>query len=190
MAFFGVLHKLGSHSKQRLREFGQYIGLEIRVTGTNSRDDLRLVKYLGSRGIDTILDVGANNGGFAKTMLKAGFRGRIISFEPLPNAHEELLATAQRTSANWIVAPRVALDSSEGVAKFFVTQSDTSSSLLEPDGDFVASTPQAQLKETVDVPTQRLEMLVDDFSIKPANTLLKLDVQGGEERVLEGAAVY
>lgn len=172
--------------KKRLRDLARRAGLELRLSGINSRDDLRLLHFMDLKGIDTVLDVGANNGGFARMLLEAGFKGRIISFEPLPGAHAQLVAETERR-ANWSVAPRMALSDEEGTARFNITQGDASSSLLEPSESFIFDTPHVKVSEVIEVPTHRL----DDFEaidFEPSRTLLKLDVQGGEAKVLGGAA--
>src|SRR5215472_6069643 len=46
------------------------------------------------RSIDVVLDVGANKGQFGKQLRGLGYRGRIISFEPLSDAFSALSQTA------------------------------------------------------------------------------------------------
>jgi hypothetical protein len=46
----------------------------------------RRIKLLNHYEINKILDVGANDGGFANEMFHVGFNGKIISFEPLKSA--------------------------------------------------------------------------------------------------------
>lgn len=108
---------MAAHLKQHLKRWGRRAGLEIRPSGILSRDDLRLRHFLELQAIDTVLDVGANDGGFAKSLIEVGFRGRIISFEPLPRAYDELVSAASRIR-NWSAAPRMALSDENGIAKF------------------------------------------------------------------------
>lgn len=48
------------------------------------RDEKRqFVKQLEARQVDAVFDIGANSGQYSIGLRRAGFRGRIISFEPL-----------------------------------------------------------------------------------------------------------
>ena len=118
-----------------MRRFGRLFGLDIRLNGLNSREDLRFVSFLEMHCIDTVLDVGANRGQFARDLIAAGYRGRVISFEPLPDAHAALVREASRYTGDWRVAPRKALSDTNGTATFHVTDRDTSSSLLNNGSD-------------------------------------------------------
>ena len=59
---------------------------EIRHIQPNLQDFLR------SRAIDAVLDVGANEGGFASSIRGSGYTGKIISFEPVAEVYERLQA--------------------------------------------------------------------------------------------------
>ena len=150
MPAHGFLPKISSNTKLHLRNIGRKFGFEIRLSGVDSRSDLRFVDFLKTHQIDTVLDVGANNGDFARTLFEAGFQGRIISFEPLPVAHEGLVQAAQASGWQWTIAPRMALAESDGTAQFNITAADSSSSLLEPSEEFVSDTSHVEIVETID----------------------------------------
>ena len=49
-------------------------------------------------GVDLVLDAGASDGGFAFELRDAGYKGRIISFEPLQKPYRSLLAKARKST--------------------------------------------------------------------------------------------
>lgn len=175
-------------TKAYLRKLGRRFGLEIRPSGVNSRDDLRFIHFIRMHKIDTVIDVGANRGQFARGLFDLGFEGRIISIEPLPEAHRALEVSASQFGSRWTVAPRLALsDTTEG-GTLFVTQSDTASSLLQPTEALNQATPSTEVVERIPIETAKLDDLVAKLNLNQSRVLLKLDVQGGEDKVLAGAA--
>src|ERR1700733_15389174 len=90
----------------------------------------RLVTTLEQHHVSTVIDVGANDGGFGSELFDAGYRGRVISFEPLPDIWLALKHRAKTYGSRWIVGPRVALSDKAGQATFYVAGKSESSSLL------------------------------------------------------------
>src|SRR5689334_10627159 len=74
---------------------------------------IQLVSSLRKFEIDLVLDVGANKGQFASEIRQWGYTGRIVSFEPLSQAHGQLLQSRARDSM-WEVYPRCALGDHNG----------------------------------------------------------------------------
>lgn len=147
---------------------------------------LRLPKLLSHHGVRTVLDVGANDGGYASDLIRGGYSGRILSFEPLPDAWAQL-EQRTREHPSWNVAPPMALSNSDGEADFHEAGNSVSSSLLAMTGVHTGAAPDSAPVAVHKVRTRRL----DDFLLavsEEAPYFLKIDVQGAEQLVLEGAA--
>jgi FkbM family methyltransferase len=169
-----------------VQALGRKIGLEIRRSGPSARDDLRLVHFLRQQRIDLLLDIGANRGQFAQAMFGCGYAGHIVSFEAMPGAHADL-ARAAAGHGRWTVAPQAALSDSAGEVEFFVNASDATSSLLPASAASQASIPGIRPHSMVRVPTVRLDDVAGGHGVDQARTMIKIDVQGGEAKVLAGA---
>src|SRR5215471_3218540 len=78
-------------------------------------DRMRLLKHFG---INLVFDVGANIGQYGAEMRSLGYRGRIVSFEPLSREFEVLRKRAEN-DALWKVDNR-ALGDCEGTAEIHV----------------------------------------------------------------------
>jgi FkbM family methyltransferase len=148
-------------------------------------EDLQRARLFASEGIDLLLDVGANEGQYAVRMRRAGFSGRIASFEPLSRAFEALERRAAR-DPRWD-ARCLALSDTDGHAEIHVAGNSTSSSLLDMGERHLRSAPESAYVGTEQVETARLDTLWDELVDGSRRVFLKLDVQGFEMHVLRGA---
>jgi FkbM family methyltransferase len=149
----------------------------------------RNIAYLIARHrIDLVLDVGAHEGGFGEQLRRCGYRGRIVSFEPVSELHAKLALTAKPDPA-WRVAPPLALGATGGTAPINVHEESSISSFLPlermPYADAAPTRIAPHRRETVQV--ARLDDIYDKYVPAGATALLKLDVQGFEDQVLAGA---
>ena len=81
-------------------------------------------------GINKILDVGANDGYYAWQMMKLGFKGAIISFEPIKDIFGKLHVSAIKHS-NW-QCENIALGDNDAVAIINIAgNAGRSSSILD-----------------------------------------------------------
>jgi len=182
-----VLGRLGPDAKYLLRKSGRILGFDIRLNGPSARDDLRLLNFLSIYEIDLVLDIGANRGQFAEMLISMGYKGRIVSFEALPDAHGELLQKAKPYGDRWMVAPAMALSDREGTTTFHLNSADATSSLLKVAEKSLSSMPGARPKSKIEVRTIRIDRAIKEMGLDVARAFLKIDVQGAESLVLAGA---
>lgn len=137
------------------------------------------------RGIDLVADVGANIGQYAMQLREYGYHGRIVSFEPLAAAHERLARSAARDPL-W-TAWRVAAGDHDGELEINVANNlDSSSALPMLDRHLVAA-PHSMYSGVERVPLRRLDGVLESHLSGARSPYLKIDTQGFEARVLEGA---
>src|SRR5260370_969694 len=112
--------------KNATRSTLRRIGLDVIRYNPQKSHEAALARLLAAREIDTVLDIGGNEGQYATMVRRAGFRGKIISFEPLAEAHSKLRQAAARDPL-WTVAPRMALGDHEGTLLMHVAANSASS---------------------------------------------------------------
>ena len=148
--------------------------------------DDRFVRALTKRGIDCVLDVGANTGQYGTDLRAARFTGRILSVEPLSSAFAELTQATER-DPSW-TAVRAAASDQAGTLLLHIAGNSVSSSPLPMLAEHVSAAPDSAYVGTEEVPAMTVDEIVAQHGIEPNRTLLKIDVQGFENSVLDGAA--
>ena len=58
--------------------------------------ELNLIRSINFLKIKSIIDVGANEGQFVLRLIKKGFKGNVLSFEPVSKAYNKLLLNAKK----------------------------------------------------------------------------------------------
>ena len=169
-----------------LRKSARRFGIEVHRYDIGHSLDARVHALIGHHRVDYVIDVGANDGGYGMELREGGYRGPILSFEPLSLAHAQLNVRAAADPL-WHVAPRCALGPESGSAKIHVAGNSVSSSLLPMLDRHVQSAPQSATVGEETVPVMPLDAVVG-FGLEAADrALLKIDTQGYEMPVLQGA---
>jgi FkbM family methyltransferase len=180
--------KLSSQSiKGAAQRLIRTLGYDVRKFRPEHDPFRRLQLALQRHQVEVVLDVGANQGQFAGLIREAGYRERIISFEPLSDAHTKLVAAAERDPL-WTVAPRSAVAATQCVAEINnIAANSQSSSILNMLERHVAAAPESAYvgQETVTLTT--LDRVLDgEANLADTAIALKIDTQGNEAEVLAG----
>ena len=136
-------------------------------------------------GVNCVVDVGAHEGEYAKRLRAGGYDGRIVSFEPVPRAFEELAREAANDRA-WSVH-QLALGREDGTTTMNVVPG-TLSSLREPTEFGARRYKRLQDPQPVEVQVRRLDGLLDELleGLAGPRPYLKLDTQGFDLDVFAG----
>ena len=145
-----------------------------------------LVDLLVMRNIDVVFDVGASEGQFAEYLRSNGYRRRIVSFEPLPDAFSILQRKAAADGA-W-TGVNAALGASERSVALNVSRSTVYSSILPALpvlSDFAGSA--VEVVRQHDIVLSTLDAEFCRHVREGEQVFLKIDTQGYEQEVLAGA---
>jgi FkbM family methyltransferase len=150
-------------------------------------DPLSDIRTILNAQVNTIFDVGAHVGQTAARFATAFPRARIYSFEPDPTAFNELRSVGNRTER--VQPVNAAVSDRDGQATFFVNRFNQTSSLLKaaPDAaQYLVDRTGLTLASQIDVRVVTLDRFCAEHQIERID-LLKVDAQGSELRVLNGA---
>lgn len=147
-----------------------------------------VVRLLTHFAIDCVVDVGANTGGYASNIRNLGYSGQIVSLEPLIDPFESLSSRVAEDPA-WEALRVAAGDKDCDVEINVAGNAGHSSSILAMLDSHADAAPESRYIGTQLVPQRRLDGLLPELGVGPARpAFLKLDVQGYEAAVLDGAA--
>ena len=180
----GLVAGVGRRAGRRARRLGLR-GTPAEHLRHGHIGSLELLKCVRDSGPPrTVYDLGANVATWT-LLSKAMFpEAAVEAFEPLPNHAEQFLAATAAVPG--VRLHRVALGSSDGVARLKVTSYSDAASLLDladastQDFGVMAGGPE------VEVPLARLDRWVAEHGL-PWPDLIKLDLQGYEVEALKGA---
>jgi FkbM family methyltransferase len=138
-----------------------------------------------STQIQTIVDIGANDGAYAE-YLAGFFRPKVVhAFEPLQSCQAQLEALRQRLP-HLTIHP-IALSDAPGEATFFAHDFGPASSLLQVSQAMRRVFPETDRATRATVTMARLDDILPVASLEH-DILVKIDVQGVEDRVIRGGS--
>lgn len=171
--------------RERARRLARTLGLENSLRSVYERiepaakrdridnEHLRLLMAFRLAEDANCIDIGAHAGVILREITRCAPKGRHIAFEPLPAFAEQLAREFPTVDVR-----NAAVSDHSGEAIFFVVPDDPMQSGLKPRSTADAnSTP-------ITVAVEKLDDCLPEGYIP---TLIKIDVEGGERQVLEGA---
>jgi FkbM family methyltransferase len=154
-------------------------GLEIRRHSSWRRQAM-----LAKHDVDLVIDVGAADGGYGRSLRTFGYTGQIVSFEPL-SASFESLSAAIRDDPTW-TAHHLALGTEPGQATINIASNSASSSFRPMLDSHRAAAPAVDYVAQEAVTVSRLDDVDDEHLTSARHPFLKVDTQGFEREVLAG----
>ena len=153
------------------------LGTKVLFEGKNEDREIAALCALVVPGT-TVLDVGANIGLSALELARAaGTKGKVIAFEPHPDTAARLAANLDANKAANVAIVYSAVGAAPGTVTFHESAQPTlsSASVVPPD-----------LVRSFEVPITTVDLEWQDAG-EPQVSALKIDVEGGELAVLQGA---
>lgn len=167
--------------KWSARGFPDLLTRHMLFEGGYQQDVLQSIRRLARPG-GVVLDVGGHHGLMAVVSGQSvGPTGRVYTFEPNPHARKHLSAHLALNDIHNVTIEQIALSDRAGDAAFFAQKGDVTwnSTIIEGFAEGFAD------QDRIEIQTDTLDAWAERGGIVP--TLIKIDVEGSEFLVLQGA---
>lgn len=184
-SFINYQKNIKKNMKKTLQKIINFFGYNIKKKDIFSRSKL-LIEKMESLSINLVFDIGANIGQSAIGLIESGYKGKIISFEPLENEYNKLINNSKKYD-NWIVADRTAIGSENDITYINVAGNSGSSSILPMNETHSNAEPVSKYIGKQEVKICKLDTISVQYINNTSVIMLKIDTQGFESQVLDGA---
>ena len=171
--------------KRVIKKLFNKIGLQVERFNSQNSHSGWLVKILNDHGINLVVDVGANTGQFAESLLSIGYGGNLLSFEPLTQAHN-MLELASKKYKNWEVFERCAIGEESHNTLINIASNSVSSSILPMLSAHELAAPDSYFNRAEEVIVYRLDEVLKRYLHESSKLFIKIDTQGYEWIVMNG----
>jgi FkbM family methyltransferase len=169
---------------ERLQSLFHRAGIHVgrhRYTLAGAREAL-----LRSGDVELVIDVGAHEGEYGNSLRAAGYRGEILSFEPVARHFQRLLAATAGDNA-WNCLNRGGGARTEAATINISANDGHSSSLLGMTETHEQAAPGSHYEGTQTIELITVNEALQERSLQSRAAYLKADTQGYEHEVLAGA---
>ena len=172
--------------KHRIQDILWKLGIDVSRSRSLYHPLGRKKFLLEKNNIDVVLDVGANVGQTGHELRKyLGYKGKIISFEPLREAYM-VLQQKSNADSQWEIF-NVALGDSEEKRSIHISENLVSSSFLDMLPLHVKAAPSSIYKGKQEIHIKTLDSIFYDICQEQNEIFMKIDTQGFDSRVIRGA---
>ncbi len=172
-----MLHQINRLIRKIFNSFGYEI-----VKTKNLAEDFSIGQWITKLNINTIIDVGSNEGQFINSIEGILPNRKIIAFEPIESVYKKLVAN---TKAFNIVAYNFGLSDINATAEINISKNLVSSSLLNMEDLHKKAYPESEYINKEVIQLKRLDDVINPAELT-GRILLKIDVQGYENKVIAG----
>ena len=169
----------------KINKFLSLFNLRIEKISKNENIEDVLRFLLSKLNIDTVLDIGANEGQFAKKLRNIGYKEKIISFEPL-NKVFDILKKESDNDASW-QASNIAIGDKDGETIINESNYSLSSSILPMSKLHLEAKENSNYIGKQKVSIKKIDTVIDSENLIKNNLFLKIDTQGFEYQVISGS---
>lgn len=169
-----------------IKKIANSLGYDLIKTKKHPSLNAHIINLIRFYKIDTVIDVGANNGQFGLSLRKNGYLGDIYSFEPVSTTFNRLKTTSEHDN-NWHIY-NTALGDKISSTVINVSESSDLSSILVANKYGQGMFPAIKIshQETIEIDTFDM-FYAKYFSKNSRRILFKMDTQGYDLKVFRGA---
>ncbi len=174
----------------RTNKLLRLIKMEYQRWSLNPKPLQVLSNYLVNDDIETVVDAGANIGQFASELRFFGYKNRIISLEPSKSVFKTLNIRAKKDKyVSWAAYNIGISDKTESIVLNISGNFGLSSSILKMKKIHEENFPSSKYIDSEEIQVFSLDAIIEKYKILPNKSVLKLDLQGLEWRVLSSHPV-
>lgn len=177
----------GGGPRNRIKKTLRALGFELQRFDPKGSFAKRRQRWLESERIDIAIDVGAHAGEFAGSLRHEGYANRIVSFEPQAQMFKQLECAANDDPL-WTCRNQ-AVGAASGEIDLNISGNEGFSSSVRPMAAIhEAAEPGSSYVDSETVEVVTLDEALGNSLASGGRLMLKVDTQGYESEVLEGAS--
>lgn len=168
--------------KRTLKKMLAKLGYQIKPLDDGFSFNNNLM-WLKNYNINSILDIGGNEGQYIKFINNVFPKAKIYSFEPISSCFLKIEKLSKELKQ--VTAFNFALGDSNELVDFNLNVFTPSSSIMKMKQEHITNFPHAKETNLIKIEIKRLDDVISQLEMKK-DVLVKIDVQGYESRVLKG----